>query len=59
MDGLSQLIKNKKFGKAEALLRKMLASAPVDLYLLTQLANVLWNRHKDVVHLQDLLSSVF
>lgn len=47
MDKLFQLIKNNKFIKAEALLRKSLMSNPKDVYLLTQLANVLWNRHKD------------
>lgn len=47
MERLIQLIKKGEFAKAEALLRKSLASAPKDLYLLTQLANVLWNRHKD------------
>lgn len=47
-----QLIKQKKFRTAETLLRNVLAESPEDVYALTQLANVLWNRYKD----EDALS---
>ena len=47
MDKLIELIKSKSFSAAEKLLRKELALSPNNCYLLTQLANVLWNRCKD------------
>ena len=47
MHTLIKLIKQNKFKAAEQLLRNALEKAPNDVYLLTQLANVLWNRHKD------------
>jgi predicted Zn-dependent protease len=47
MNNLVKLIKQKKFKAAEILLRKELAESPEDCYILTQLANVLWNRYKD------------
>ena len=47
MDKLIELIKSKSFSAAEKLLRKELALSPNNCYLLTQLANVLWNRSKD------------
>ena len=47
MSNLIQLIKQKKFRTAETLLRNVLAESPEDVYTLTQLANVLWNRYKD------------
>ena len=47
MDKLIELIKSKSFSAAEKLLRKKLEESPNNCYLLTQLANVLWNRSKD------------
>lgn len=47
MDKLIELIKSKSFSAAEKLLRKNLEESPNNCYLLTQLANVLWNRSKD------------
>lgn len=47
MNALVQLIKQKKYRKAERFLRKMLGESPQDSYVLSQLANVLWNRRKD------------
>ena len=47
MDKLTGLIRNKSFTAAEKLLRKKLDATPNNGYLLTQLANVLWNRCKD------------
>ena len=47
MDRLIELIKSNSFSAAEKLLRKELALSPNNCYLLTQLANVLWNRSKD------------
>ena len=47
MDRLIELIKSNSFSAAEKLLRKELALSPNNCYLLTQLANVLWNRCKD------------
>lgn len=47
METLIRLIKLKKFRKAETLLREDLHKSPNDVYVLTQLANVLWNRYKD------------
>ena len=47
MDKLIELIKSKSFSAAEKLLRKEFALSPNNCYLLTQLANVLWNRCKD------------
>lgn len=47
MDKLIELIKSNSFSAAEKLLRKELALSPNNCYLLTQLANVLWNRCKD------------
>lgn len=47
MDTLIKLIKQNKFKAAERFLRAALEKEPNDVYLLTQLANVLWNRHKD------------
>lgn len=47
MNNLIKLIKQKKFKAAELLLRKELTESPEDSYVLTQLANVLWNRYKD------------
>lgn len=47
MDTLIHLLKLKKYRAAELLLREALNGAPEETYTLTQLANVLWNRHKD------------
>ncbi len=47
MDTIIELIKRKKFKTAEIVLHKALDKTPKDAYLLTQLANVLWNRCKD------------
>lgn len=47
MDRLIEFIKSNSFSAAEKLLRKELALSPNNCYLLTQLANVLWNRCKD------------
>ena len=47
MDKLIEFIKSKSFSAAEKLLRKELVLSPNNCYLLTQLANVLWNRCKD------------
>ena len=47
MDKLIELIKSNSFSTAEKLLRKKLEESPNNCYLLTQLANVLWNRCKD------------
>ena len=40
-------MKSSSFSTAEKLLRKELYVSPNNCYLLTQLANVLWNRCKD------------
>lgn len=42
-----ELIKRKKYKAAEIVLHKALDKTPEDAYILTQLANVLWNRCKD------------
>lgn len=47
MNTLIQFIKQKKYKAAERILREMLDQFPEDVYVLTQLANVLWNRYKD------------
>ncbi|MCH4155358.1 MAG: hypothetical protein LKF31_03545 [Muribaculaceae bacterium] len=47
MGNITNLIRQKKFRAAELLLRKGLIESPENCYLLTQLANVLWYRHKD------------
>jgi predicted Zn-dependent protease len=47
MDKLIQLLKNKKFKAAETFLSERLEESPDNIYLLTQLAFVLWNRNKD------------
>ena len=47
MDTLIELIKRKKYKAAEIVLHKALDKTPKDAYILTQLANVLWNRCKD------------
>ena len=47
MRNLIQLIMQKKFRTVETLLRNVLVESPEDVYALTQLANVLWNRFKD------------
>ena len=47
MDTLIRLIKQRKYKAAERLLYKDLKKNPEDVYVLTQLANVLWTRHKD------------
>lgn len=47
MDKLIEFIKSKSFSAAEKLLRKELVLSPNNCYLLTQFANVLWNRCKD------------
>lgn len=44
---LIELIKRKKYKAAEIVLHKALDKTPEDAYILTQLANVLWNRCKD------------
>lgn len=41
------MIYGKNYKRAEQLLREALEKTPEDVYVLTQLANVLWNRHKD------------
>lgn len=47
METLIELIKQKKFKTAERVLHKALDKTPKNAYVLTQLANVLWNRCKD------------
>ena len=47
MDTLIELIKQKKYKAAEIVLHKALDKTPNNAYILTQLANVLWNRCKD------------
>ncbi len=47
MDTLIELIKRKKYKTVERVLRSALDKTPKDTYVLTQLANVLWNRCKD------------
>ena len=47
MKELVTLIKHKEFAKAKRLLKKALQTEPDNVYLLTQMANVLWNLGKD------------
>ena len=47
MKELVTLIKHKEFAKAKRLLKKALQAEPDNVYLLTQMANVLWNLEKD------------
>ena len=47
MKELVTLIKNKEFAKAKRFLKKALQTEPDNVYLLTQMANVLWNLEKD------------
>ena len=47
MKELVTLIKHKEFAKAKRLLKKALQTEPDNVYLLTQMANVLWNLEKD------------
>ena len=47
MKELVTLIKHKEFSKAKRLLKKALQTEPDNVYLLTQMANVLWNLEKD------------
>ena len=47
METLIELLKQKKYKAAEIFLHKALDKTPKDTYILTQLANVLWNRCKD------------
>lgn len=57
---LIKLIKERKFAAAETLLKAQLQTSPNDCWLLTQLANVLWNRHKDeeALHFADMAKGV-
>ena len=41
------MIKHNEFAKAKRLLKKALQTEPDNVYLLTQMANVLWNLEKD------------
>lgn len=41
------MIYGKNYNRAERLIREALEKTPEDVYVLSQLANVLWNRHKD------------
>lgn len=61
MENLIRLIKQEKFKAAELLLRKELAESPEDCYRLTQLANVLWSRHKDqeALHYADKAKELY
>lgn len=47
MKELVTLIKHKEFAKAKRLLNKALQIEPDNVYLLTQMVNVLWNLEKD------------
>lgn len=47
MKELVTLIKHKEFAKTKRLLKKALQTEPDNVYLLTQMANVLWNLGKD------------
>lgn len=47
MKELVTLIKHKEFAKAKRLLKKALQTEPDNVYLLTQMAGVLWNLEKD------------
>ena len=47
MKDLITLIRRKEFGRAIKLLQKELSKKPDDVYLLTQMANVLWNLGRD------------
>ena len=52
MDKLNQLIRQKKYRAASNLLRKMVEQAPEDGYLLTRMANDLWDDRKNEEALQ-------
>ena len=52
MDKLNQLRRQKKYRAASNLLRKMLEQAPEDGYLLTRMANDLWDDRKNEEALQ-------
>ena len=47
MNDFTKLIEDGKYRKAESVIRKELSCHKKDVYLLTQLANVLWNQNKD------------
>jgi predicted Zn-dependent protease len=47
MKDLVTMIKHKEFAKAKRLLKKTLSRDPDNIYLLTQMANVMWNLEKD------------
>ena len=47
MNDLVSLIKKNEFGMAKRYLSRELSTNPDDVYLLTQMANVLWNLRKD------------
>ena len=47
MKDLITLIRRKEFGRAKKLLQKELSKKTDDVYLLTQMANVLWNLGRD------------
>ena len=47
MDKLNQLIRQKKYRAASNLLRKMVEQAPEDGYLLTRMADSLWDDRKN------------
>ena len=47
MKELVTLIKHKEFAKAKRFLKKALQTEPDNVYLLTQMAGVLWNLGKD------------
>ena len=52
MDKLNQLIRQKKYRAADNLLRRMVDQAPEDGYLLTRMANDLWDDRKNEEALQ-------
>ena len=60
MDNLIILIKHKKYKAAEHILFNLLDKDPKDAYVLTQFANVLWNRHKyeEALHYADKAKEV-
>lgn len=47
MKELVTLIKHKEFAKAKRFLKKALQTEPDNVYLLTQMANVLWNLERE------------
>ena len=52
MDKVNQLIRQKRYRAADNLLRKMVEQAPEDGYLLTRMADSLWDDRKNEEALQ-------